>query len=133
MSDDKTIKALSASMDLRQIRQELLAANVANADTPDYKSKKIDFEEALARALDVDGQEHLNTHDSRHYDVGSGGFNNLSPEIYEDPNGIVSEDGNNVNRDQELSQMAENKILFDASVQLLNKKLALMKYAVGSE
>ncbi len=133
MSDDVTIKALAASLDYRQIRQELNSANIANADTPGYRAKKIDFEEALARALNVDGAQNMNVSDKNHYVAGSGGFNNLSPEIYDDPNGIVSEDGNNVDREAELAQMAENKIMFDASVQLLNKKMGLMKYAIGSE
>ncbi len=131
--DDKTIQALSASLKFRQMKQEMHAANIANAETPGYKSKKIDFEEALARALDTDGQENLQANDPRHFNVGSGGFNNLQPEIYEDPNGVMSMDGNNVNREQELAEMAENKIMYDASIQLLNKKLGLMKYAVTNE
>jgi flagellar basal-body rod protein FlgB len=129
---DPTIQALQASLKFRQLRQELIASNIANAETPGYKAKKIDFEEALARALDVDDQLKMNTTDSKHFNVGGGGFNNLEPEIYEDSNGIVSPDGNNVDRDQEMAEMAENKIMYDASVQLLNKKLGLMKYAVGS-
>jgi flagellar basal-body rod protein FlgB len=133
MSDDKTIKALAASLDFRQIRQDLAASNVANADTPGYKAKKIDFEEALARALDVDGAGAMLVNDPKHFDVGSGGMNNIQPEIYESTDGVVSEDGNTVDRDAEMAVMAENKVLYDASVQLLNKKLALMKYAIGSE
>jgi flagellar basal-body rod protein FlgB len=131
--EDKTLKALAASMNLRQIRQEILAANVANADTPGYKSKRVDFEAALQRALDVDGNMEMMTSDSEHFDVGNGGFDNLQPEIYDDPNGIVSEDGNTVDRDAELAKMAENRILYDASVKLLNKKLGLMKYVISSE
>ncbi len=69
---------------------------------------------------------------SEHYVVGGGGFNNLQPEVYEDSNGIVSPDGNNVDRDAELAEMAENKIMYDATVQLINKKLGLLKYAIGS-
>jgi flagellar basal-body rod protein FlgB len=131
--DDATIKALSASIKMREMRQEVITSNIANADTPGYKTKRLGFEEALARALDVDGEQGLNTSDDGHYDVGSGGFENLEPEIYEDPNGIVSADGNTVDRDHEMSQMAKNKILYDASVQLLNKKLGLMKYAINSD
>lgn len=131
--DDKTTRALSASLKYRQMRQELIASNIANAETPGYKAKKIDFEDALARALDTDEQQTLRTTDSRHFNVGGGGFNNLQPEIYEESNGVVSPDGNTVDRDQEMADMAENKIMYDASVQLLNKKLALMKYAVGSD
>lgn len=131
--DDATIKALAASIKMREMRQEVITSNIANADTPGYKTKRLGFEEALARALDVDGEQSLNTSDDGHFDVGSGGFANLQPEIYEDPNGVVSADGNTVDRDHEMSQMAKNKILYDASVQLLNKKLGLMKYAINSE
>ncbi|PIK13860.1 flagellar basal body rod protein FlgB [Halobacteriovorax sp. JY17] len=130
--NDKTLKALASSLNFRQMRQEIITSNIANAETPGYKSKRVDFEAALARALDVDDQQQLNTEDSRHFDVGNGGFDNLQPEIYEDPNGVVSDDGNTVDRDAELARMAENKILYDATVQLINKKLGLMKYAVGS-
>jgi flagellar basal-body rod protein FlgB len=131
--EDKTMRALAASINFRQMRQELISSNIANAETPGYKAKRIGFEEALSRALDVDGEQSLNIDDEKHFDVGSGGFNNLQPEVFEDPNGLVSEDGNTVDRDKEMSLMAKNKILFDASVQLLNKKLSLMKYAIGSE
>ena len=131
--DDKTMQALAASLKYRQLRQELIASNIANAETPGYKAKKIDFEEALSRALDVDDEMKMQTTDSKHFNVGNGGFNNLEPEIHDDPNGIVSPDGNTVDRDQEMADMAENKIMYDASVQLLNKKLGLMKYAIGSD
>jgi flagellar basal-body rod protein FlgB len=131
--EDSTLKALATSLNFRQMRQEILSANVANADTPGYKAKRVDFEAALARALDVDGELAMKTADDKHYDVGGGGFDNLEPEIYDDPNGVVSEDGNTVDREQEMAKMAENKILYDASVQLLNKKLGLLKYAATSE
>ncbi len=131
--DDNTLKALAASLNFRQMRQEIISSNIANANTPGYKAKRIDFEAALARALDIDGNLAMKSDDKKHYDVGSGGFDNLKPEIYQDPNGVVSEDGNTVDREQELAKMAENKILYDAAVQLLNKKLSLMKYAVQGD
>jgi len=131
--EDKTFKALEASLKFRQLRQELISSNIANAETPGYKAKKVEFEEALARALDTDEQMNMKVEDGRHYNVGNGGFNNLQPEVFEDPNGIVSMNGNTVDRDKEMAEMAENKIMYDASVQLINKKLALLKYAIGSE
>lgn len=131
--NDKTIKALATSLNFRQMRQKIISSNIANADTPDYKAKRVDFEDALERALNLDKQNGLVVGDKQHFDVGAGGFNNLEPEIYEDPNGIVSEDGNTVNRDEEMAKMAENEILYDTSIQLLNKKLALKKYILSSE
>lgn len=131
--EDRTLKTLATALNMRQMRQELIASNVANAETPGYKAKRIDFEEALARAIDLDEQQSLNSNDKRHFNVGGGGFDNLEPTIYEDANGILSEDGNTVDRDAEMAKMAENKILYDATVQLLNKKLGLLKYVIGAE
>ena len=131
--EDEAIKALATSLNFRQMRQKILTSNMANAETPNYKAKRIDFEDALADAIDVDKTLRLKTEDSRHYSVGGGGFNNLRPTIYEDPNGIVSDDGNTVNKEDEMAKMAENEILYDASIQLLNKKLALKKYTVSTE
>lgn len=130
--NDKTMQALQAAMKFRQLKQEVHAANIANAETPNYKAQKLDFEEALARALDTDGQMNMATSDSKHFNVGNGGFDNLEPEIYDDPNGVVNPNGNTIDRDKELAEMAENKLLYDASVQLINKKFGLLKYTVGS-
>jgi flagellar basal-body rod protein FlgB len=131
--NDKTLKALTTALNFREMRQEVISSNVANANTPGYKAKTIDFEQALARALDVDGQMQMNVTDGRHHNVGNGGFNNLEPEIYDDPNGVVSENGNTVDVESEMARMAENKLMYDALVQLINKKMGIMKYAINSE
>jgi flagellar basal-body rod protein FlgB len=131
--NDKTLKALAAAVKFREMRQEIISSNIANAETPGYKAKRLDFEAALARALDVDGEMGMKVEDGKHFDVGSGGFDNLQPETYEDPNGIVSEDGNTVDREAEMVRMAENKVMYDALVQLMNKKIGLMKYTIQSE
>ncbi len=131
--NDKTLKALTTALNFREMRQELISSNVANANTPGFKAKKLDFEEALARALDVDGQMNMNASDDRHFNIGNGGFNNLEPEIYDDPNGVVSENGNTVDVESEMARMNENKIMYDTLVQLINKKMGLMKYAITNE
>jgi flagellar basal-body rod protein FlgB len=131
--NDKTLQALTTAMNFREMRQELISSNVANANTPGFKAKKMDFEEALARALDVDGQMQMNVANERHHNVGNGGFNNLEPEIYDDPNGVISENGNTVDVESEMANMAENKLMYDTLVQLINKKMGIMKYAINSE
>ena len=131
--EDRTIKALANSLNFRQMRQDLISSNIANAETPGYKAKKIDFEEALARAIDLDNLQSLRTNDPEHFNVGGGGFDNLEPTIYDNPNGVVSEDGNTVDREEEMANMAENKILYDTSVALLNKKLGLLRYSIESK
>jgi flagellar basal-body rod protein FlgB len=131
--NDKTLQALAAGMKFREMRQELISSNVANAETPGYKAKRLEFEKALARALDVDGHLTMKVEDGQHYNVGGGGFENVEPEVYEDPNGVVNESGNTVNREDEMARMAQNKIIYDALVQLTNKKLGMKKYILNSE
>jgi flagellar basal-body rod protein FlgB len=130
---DRTLKALAASLKFREMRQKIISSNITNADTPGYKAKRLKFEEALGRALDVDGNMAMNTGDDSHFDVGSGGFDNLQPEVQIDPNGVVSENGNTVDRADEMARMAENRIMHDAVTQLINKKLGLKKYIINSE
>lgn len=131
--NDKTLQALAAATKFREMRQEIISSNIANKDVPGYKSKRIDFEKALARALDVDGHLTMKADDLNHFNVGNGGFSNLMPELYEDPTGVVSENGNTVDTQEEMSLMAENKIMYDVLVRLMNKKLGLMKYAISSD
>lgn len=132
-NSDLTIKSLATALNFRQLRQEIIASNIANAETPGYKAKRVDFEDALSSALDLEEAQRLNVMHNKHVKVGGGGFDNLSPEIYEDPNGVVSDDGNTVDRDDEMAKMAQNKIMYDATVQLLNKKMGLLKYVIQSE
>lgn len=131
--NDKTMQALAAGLKFREMRQEIISSNIANAETPGYKAKRLDFEKALARALDVDGQMGMKIEDEKHFNVGGGGFENLEPEVFEDPNGAVNESGNTVNREDEMARMTENKIMYDTLVQLMNKKLGLKKYVLNSE
>jgi flagellar basal-body rod protein FlgB len=131
--DDTTLNSLATAIKFRKMRQNLISSNIANQETPGYKAKKLDFEDALARAIDIDDQQSLKSNDDRHFNVGGGGFSNLQPEVYEDSNGIVSEDGNTVDVEDEMSKLVENEILYNAAVKLMNKKLALMKYAVNSD
>ena len=132
-SDSVTLKTLAMAIKYRQMRQEILSANIANAETPGYKTKRIDFEDALADAIDIEELKRMNVTSDKHYNVGSGGFDTLAPETYEESNGVITENGNNVDRDKEMALMAENKIMYDAAIQLLNKKLALKKYLISSD
>ena len=65
-SEDKTLQALATSLNFRKLRQDVIASNIANADTPGYKARRIEFEEALARALDLEKQRSLRVNDKKH-------------------------------------------------------------------
>jgi flagellar basal-body rod protein FlgB len=55
----------------------------------------------------------------------------VRPDIYESPEGAVNNDGNTVDLEKEMSALAENTILYKSALQLINKKMAAIKYALG--
>ena len=126
---DKTTDALASSIALRQVRQNVTTANIANAETPGYHAKKVDFEDALAQALDLDGTNNLTTSHGDHFAVG--GKQPVEPGIYENPDVAVNNDGNTVDLEKEMAAQAENSIMYKAALQLINKKMAAMKYAIS--
>lgn len=128
---DKTTNALATSLAMRQLRHNVTSANVANAETPGYQAKKMDFEGALQRALDTDGMNSLSTSDSKHMPIGGLSITKTRPDIYEDPEGVVNNDGNSVDLEKEMSALSENAVLYKAALQLINKKMAALKYAAS--
>lgn len=127
---DKTTQALQTSLAMRQMRHSITAANVANAETPGYHAQKLDFEEALARSIDTDGLRAMSTSDENHYAVG-GSKSPTRPEIYDNPDAAVNNDGNTVDIAKEMSALAENAIMYKTALSLINKKLAALKYAAS--
>jgi flagellar basal-body rod protein FlgB len=128
---DKTTNALASSLALRQLRNNVTSSNIANAETPGYHAKKMDFENALARALDMDGANGLTTSSPEHFAVGGVSVAKTRPDIYEDPEGQVNNDGNTVDLEKEMSALSENAIMYKSALQLINKKMAALKYAAG--
>lgn len=127
---DKTTNALSTALAMRQIKQNIISSNIANAETPNYHAQKMDFEEALARAIDLDGLTSISTSHENHFALG-GGKGSVRPDIYENPEGAINNDGNTVDLEKEMSALSENSIMYKAALQLINKKMAALKYAIG--
>lgn len=131
---DKTTNALATSIAMRNIKHNVVSSNIANAETPGYHAKKIDFEEALARAIDLDGTRDIGASDNNHFSIGAlkgKGVAVVRPDIYENPDGEVNNDGNTVDLEKEMSALSENAIMYKSALTLINKKLAALKYAIG--
>jgi flagellar basal-body rod protein FlgB len=126
---DPTIGALNTVMNLRLINQNVISSNIANADTPGYKAKAMEFEGALRDALQVGSGTAAAATDPRHKVHQA--TDPVDPEIYDDPNGVESLDGNTVDRAAEMSKLAENQLLYDASAEMLKRKLGMLKYAIS--
>lgn len=128
---DKTTSALSTSLNMRQLRHNVTTSNIANAETPGYHAKKVDFEDALARALDTEGVNSLQTSSPEHFQIGTSSPAKVRADVYENPDVEVNNDGNTVDLEKEMSALAENAIMYKSALQLINKKMAALKYAIG--
>ena len=126
---DPTIRALNQNLNLRLENQNVISANIANADTPGYKSKAVSFEQAMRNAMDTGDGVKLEATDQAHF--GSKGPEGVVADVYEDPNGIESLDGNTVDRAAEMAKMKENEILYNASIESLRKKLGMLEYGIS--
>ncbi len=125
---DSTFRFYQDAANLRAHRQQLIASNIANADTPQYKSRDINFNTALQGALTGGTAVTLATSTPRHIapDTGiSGG----APLLYRsDVQGSV--DGNTVDMDVERSQFAENAIHYEANITFINNQIRMMLTAI---
>jgi flagellar basal-body rod protein FlgB len=126
---DRTTDALGASINFRSLRHNVTSANIANAETPGYKAKVMDFEDALARAVDLDGASTQTTSSPEHFAIGPGAVSRARADIYDNPEGNVSNDQNTVDLEREIATLQENSILYKAALQLINKKLGAIRYA----
>ena len=126
---DPTIGALNTVMNLRLMNQNVISSNIANADTPGYKAKAMEFEGALRDALGTG--DNLSAQGSHPSHIQHRATDPVNPEIFEDPNGVESLDGNTVDRSVEMAKMAENQLLYDSAAEMLKRKLGMLKYAVS--
>ncbi len=126
---DRTTNALSSSLALRSLRHNVVTSNIANAETPGYKAKVADFEDALARAIDMEGAATNGTASPDHFAIGPGAISRARADVYDNPEGAVTNDQNTVDLEREMATLQENSILYKAALQLINKKLGALKYA----
>ena len=113
---------------LRARRNEVLANNLANADTPGFKARDFDFSAAM-RAAASDGLR-MATTDAKHIPAANGGSPGADPAIrYRIPQ-QPSVDGNTVEADVEQANYAENVVGYQASLSFLNRKIRGLQLAI---
>jgi flagellar basal-body rod protein FlgB len=125
---DKVFQFHQDALNVRAFRQQLLAANIANADTPGYKARDIDFAAALREAHS--GQAltaTLRASNERH--LSGTAQENPAAVLYRSPQ-QPSIDGNTVDMDVERSRFAENAVHYDANLTFLNHQIKLMLAAL---
>ncbi len=124
LGNDKAVRFLETSMDLLSVRHSLIASNIANVDTPNYKAVDLDFKRELRVAFERRESPELGIRGARlrHEEV-------LSPRIVE-TGGPARFDGNNVNIDSEMGKLAQTSGRYAQAIKMMAIKLRMIRTAM---
>lgn len=127
ISFDKGFELHAQGMLLRAKRAEVIAGNIANADTPGYKAKGMDFQKAMQQA-NHQQQAGMNKTHAKHFDVRTEINNNVD---FRTPDQPDTGDGNTVDVQVERNLYLENSLEYQAGVQFLNGKIKALKSVIS--
>lgn len=125
----KTVSILEKNLDLRMMRHDVIASNIANQETPGYKAKDLSFQKELNKAGTVVNAGLARTNKA-HFSGAAASSSISGIEIAERPDANSNLDNNTVDPEKEMAMMAENNIMYDAGIQLLSKKFRSLMDAI---
>lgn len=131
---DDYLRFNETALNLRGQRQQLIASNIANADTPNYKARDVDFNSAMKLAMDRTAPQTSvlsktnSTHLSAKAGTGASGVTGV-PLLYRNiQQGAI--DGNTVDMDVERNQFADNAIRYEAGITMISAQIKSMLSAI---
>ena len=118
MFADRASATLAKCLDALGVRHRVIADNIANVETPGFTRSEVMFEEKLREAL-----RSQRDNDDR--------FVQLTPEVRADRTSPARLDGNNVSIDREMTDMVKNSLDYEALIQLMGLKGAMLRTAIN--
>ncbi len=110
---DTLSQTIHKNLDIRLQRQNLIAGNIVNSDTPNYIPVDMDFKDTLVAVAD-----------------GKQGFAVPRPATFYDPTQVPGPDGNAVDIDHEMTRLSLNQGAYQTATVGMNKRLAILRYAI---
>jgi flagellar basal-body rod protein FlgB len=132
----KTHSLIKDALDYRAARQDMIASNIANADTPFYKPRDVRFEDALRAKRDAIYQKpsqnlQMATTNPKHLKPKEQ-TSELKPTLFYRDGHMARNDGNSVDIDVETTEMSKNSIMFNALVMANKKDSAIFKSVIDA-
>lgn len=116
----KSFQSLEQALSTASLKQRVHSANIANVDTPNYKSKQVSFQSALNNALDNQSISSYKTH-AKHLAFSSETTQN-TPSIKVNNSTQYTPNGNNVDMDHEMAELAKNQLWYNAVTERVSGK-----------
>jgi len=121
---------LQKALDASWTKNKVISNNIANVDTPGYKKQKVEFESYLTQAIDNKAVKGMVTN-KRHISVGAGSTSRIKIDVTEDNSTSMRLDGNNVDIDTEMADLAKNNIMYNALVEKISSDLGNIRTAIN--
>ncbi|MGB3751171.1 MAG: flagellar basal body rod protein FlgB [Arcobacteraceae bacterium] len=121
---------LFEQLNFRGERQKVISSNIANIDTPEYKTKDLNFENSLSKAKKEHNLKLSITHNMHMKPMDDFDKNDFS--MYEVKGLVEQNDGNNVNLDTQMSEMSKNSVMFNAVQNSIKKDSSWFKTMIDA-
>ena len=105
------LNLVEKALNIRAVYHRIIAGNIANAETPNYKEKDIDFLEEIQKKM-----------------IGSKDIEVKEKTVDDGTNSI---DGNTVNIENQMVKLTENNMMYDSLVHVITKKFSMMRYLIN--
>lgn len=121
---------LEKALDAAWMRNETISNNIANVNTPGFKKSYVRFEELMSDAIDKFQISGIKK-DEKFLPVGKDTKATVSPEIVQEDFTSMRRDGNNVNIDVEMAELAKNSIKYNALIAQMSKEFSKIKMVIS--
>src|ERR1700722_16266195 len=122
---------LQKSMDALAIQHEVIANNLANIDTPNFKRSEVSFQDKLKTVLAKEDASGLWRTNVKHFPIAQKvSLDDFKPTITTITDTIGRNDGNNVDLEMESAKLAENNLLYNSLADLTGRYIANLKHAI---
>ena len=128
---DGTVSLLQRTLNLRSAQHQAISSNIANADTPNYRAFEIVVEEELRKQRPEPGRIEFARTQAHHLPQnGPGGADRVKLQAAAAPAFSLRADGNTVDLDRAMGELAENSLKYKTSAQLLSAKLKSLRNVI---
>ena len=124
---DKNMTALERSLNYRAMNQKLIVSNIANMDTPNYKAFKMMVDEKMQSASKDNSQLSMTRTQISHMDITGNATDLGNVERVESNPLSLRGDGNTVELDTEMANLAENTLMYNTATRIISNKFKLLR------
>ena len=110
---------------MSSLRQKATANNIANINTPDFKSGRVEFEELIRTEI-------LNRNKIGDMGFGIEDVEAIELKIEDRDTTMINDNGNNVDIDLEMTELSANELYYNTLVRQVNAKLSSLSYVINS-